>query len=235
MARFFHFKQFSVTDDRSTMKVGTDGVLLGVWADVEGAWHVLDIGAGCGVIALCLAQRSSARIDAIDIHKESVEEARENFNRSPWKNQLNANHTRLQNFEGPESGYDLIVSNPPYFTNFHKAPDDRRNLARHTDNLSFGDLIANAHRLMTSEGRFSVVLPVDEGRNFIEMARLQGLYIERELIVIPRLYRRPNRILMEFTKQKTNRMECHTITLRNEDGSFHREYMEFTSDFYLDF
>ena len=133
----FRFKQFTVCDERSAMKIGTDGVLVGAWADVEDDWRILDVGTGTGLIALMLAQRNaSAKIVGIDISHEAVEEARDNFSRSPWATRLSAIEGDVCGFEGSEK-FDHIVSNPPYFVDSLHSPDALRTMARHTSSLMF--------------------------------------------------------------------------------------------------
>ncbi|MEE0972800.1 MAG: methyltransferase, partial [Paludibacteraceae bacterium] len=155
---FFRFKQFTVYQDRCAMKVGTDGVLLGVLADVSKATRILDIGTGTGLIALMLAQRQKdAHVDAIEIDEQAAQQAQENIAQSPFC-YIHVHTTALQAYNSTQP-YDLIVSNPPYFVDSLKAPNAARNLARHTDSLSFADLLQGAERLLHNDGCFWVILP----------------------------------------------------------------------------
>jgi tRNA1Val (adenine37-N6)-methyltransferase len=141
----FQFKQFSVAHDRSTHKIGTDGVLLGAWADVSNVQYILDVGTGTGVIALMMAQRTagSVLIDAVEIEKEDSEQALQNVLQSPWASRIGVHHTAIQNFS-PSRQYDLVISNPPYFVNSWKPPEKKRSQARHTHELSFDELLTAA-------------------------------------------------------------------------------------------
>ncbi len=150
------------------MKVGTDGVLLGAWADCDNAKRILDIGTGTGLIALMMAQRSQAQIDAIEIDEHASEQAIENVNRSPWASRVNVINKSLQDYSKVENkAYDLIVSNPPYFQNSMFAPDKKRTDARHNSNLELEDLLKGAKKLLSNDGKLSIILPYLEGNMFI--------------------------------------------------------------------
>src|SRR5688572_12121371 len=173
----FQFKKFTVTHDGSTMKVGTDSVLLGAWADVREAHQILDIGTGNGTIALMLAQRTgkNAVIDAVEIEETDVLQADENFTKSPWHSRIHLYHTAVQKFF-PERKYDLIVTNPPYFNNSQQPPNEKRQRARHTTTLPHNELISAAHRLLKQHGKFNIILPFKEGLQFMALASQWHLY-----------------------------------------------------------
>ena len=161
----FQFKQFSIQQDRCAMKIGTDGVLLGAWCPVgHHPFSILDVGAGTGVIALMLAQRSSAeQIDAIEIEEEAYEQCVDNFENSPWGDRLFCFHAGLDEFmDEPEDEYDLIVSNPPFYTDDYKSEDAARDLARFVDALPFEDLIEAASLLLSEKGVLAVIIPFKE-------------------------------------------------------------------------
>jgi tRNA1Val (adenine37-N6)-methyltransferase len=178
----FRFKQFSIEDDRCAMKVGTDAVLLGAWVDISNAKKILDVGTGCGIIALMLAQRTGEDvcIEAIEIEKQDAIQALENSNQSPWAKRIKITPQSLQEFKGFES-FDIIVSNPPYFINSQLPPSTDRAKARHTHSLSYQELIDHSIRLLNKEGRLAVVLPYAEGKNFLNIASLTGLICIRQL------------------------------------------------------
>lgn len=229
----FNFKQFSVEDTRSAMKVGTDGVLLGAWVSLDGTEdHILDVGTGSGVIALMLAQRTSkATVIGIDIDAPSAEDASDNFKKSPWAGRMAAFCTDFRNMK--QFPYELIVSNPPFFVNSLKAPDARRSDARHTDTLSYAALASGAVANMAPNGRLAVVLPSDESELFIEEARGAGLFLRRICRVRTTPKQPFKRSLMEFSKNEGELLE-EQLTIQNS-CDFTSEYKSLTKDFYLKF
>ena len=230
--KVFRFKQFSVKNDLTAMKVGTDGVLLGAWCPVDGARHVLDVGTGCGVIALMVAQRNAdALIDAIDIDHNAIEEASLNFSNSPWA-------VRLTVIEGDFNGmgegrrYDLIISNPPFFTNGILPTGDARTTARHTGALTYRQLIDGAARLMTGDGSLALISPTDVEGDIIEAATFASLPVRQQVRVIPVEGAAPKRTLWLLSRRDLPYSE-DTITIAHSDGTFTREYIDLTGAFYL--
>lgn len=233
---YFKFKQFTIHQDRCAMKVGTDGVLLGAWADCKTAKKVLDIGTGTGLIALMIAQRSDALIDAIEIDKQATEQAIENVSKSPWAERVNVVNKSLQEFSEQESRtYDLIVSNPPYFQNSMFAPDNKRTHARHNSNLELEDLIGGAKKLLSNQGRLSVILPYLEGNMLVLQASEEGLYCVRQTKVLPKPGRDPKRLLLEFQQTKKPLDEQEIIIELNKRHEYSDAYKNLTKDFYLVF
>lgn len=229
----FHFKQFTIEQHRCAMKVGTDGVLLGAWINAGFAERILDIGTGTGLIALMLAQKSAANIDAIDIDKDAFEQAKENVAHSKWHDRINVFHASLQNFsESAKIKYDLIVSNPPFFEGAYKAGTEARSIARHTDEtLSFDDLIKGVKKLLQSEGKFCVILPFKEGNDFIEKSESNELHVQKLTRVKTKSDRQEKRLMIEFGLQKIKPVE-DDIVIQEEDLSFTKEYIELTKDYY---
>lgn len=229
----FQFKQFTVSHARSTMKVGTDTVLLGAWVKVDQAQSVLDIGTGNGTIALMLAQRSleNATIDAVEIEAADATQAEENFQKSPWNGKIQLHHTSIQNFF-PKKKYDLIVSNPPYFNNSQRPPDEKRHQARHTISLSYDDLIGATLRLLKDEGKFNVVLPFTEGLHFLDLAKQCGLFCSRRYSFRTRSEKSIERWLLEFSKNQRDE-ERGEILLYNAGEEWSKEYTALTADFYF--
>lgn len=231
----FRFKQFTVAHDRSTMKVGTDAVLIGAWTNVDNATTVLDIGTGCGIIALMLAQRTanSAHIHAVELDHESFIQAGENFINSPWPERLFVHHTSIQTFE-PSLKYDLIISNPPFFNKSLQPPDERRGYARHTSSLSFSDLIRAVDRLLTSEGRFNVILPFHEGLEFMSLAETSRFVCTRQWKVKSKDHKPWERWLMEFRRNadKADIIEYGEIVISGNDGHWSDDYIRMTKEFY---
>ncbi len=229
----FRFKQFAVHHDRSTMKVGTDGVLLGAWANPANAKTILDIGTGSGLIALMLAQRTSAdvQIDAVELEAHASHEAQENINHSPWADRIKLYHAAIQQYE-TDVRYDLIISNPPYFENSQKPPEEKRTITRHTDTLPFTELLHAVERLLKEDGTFNVILPYTEGTAFIELAGSHKLFCTRKWSFLTREGKAIERLLLEFAfHQKT--METNEILLYSEGENWSDGYKALTKDFYL--
>ena len=232
----FYFKQFKVEDGRSTMKVGTDAVLLGAVAKAENAGKILEIGTGCGVISLILAQRCQARIDAIDIDKESVSQAAENVQNSPWKDRINIIHCSLQNFtQQPGNKYDLVISNPPFFSRSLKSPSKKRNISRHDDSLSFDELIEGSLELMTLDAGLWIILPVNESREFMKKALKSGLFAHYILKIATKKGSTYRRIILQLKKSNSEEVIEQEISIKNNDDSFTRDYVKLTHEFYIDF
>jgi tRNA1Val (adenine37-N6)-methyltransferase len=228
----FYFKYFRVKHDRCAHKVGTDGVLLGAWTDVNYANRILDVGTGTGVIALMLAQRTppAAQIDAIDVSEEDSEQAAENFKASPWSTKLKALHTSLQDYQAEP--YDLIVSNPPFFIDSAKPPEAGRIRARHTESLTLNELILNSIRLLNNTGRMCVILPATEGKHFISIASSHHLYCTRICEFYAREHKPLERLIMEFRFQK-NELVLEKLILYQENEIWTDDYKKLTRDFYL--
>ena len=228
----FNFKQFAVKHEKSTMKVGTDAVLLGAWVKTIGTQRVLDIGTGCGIITLMLAQRNEqANVIGIDIDLASVEEATENAKNSPWYARIAFENTSLQSYH-PTALFDLIVSNPPFFQSGTTSPVASRKSARHTVELSFTALLNNAQRLLTSYGNFSVILPESAQNKFVAEANKFDLYLNKITYFKPLTTKKPERVLMNFCRNKTV-LEKSTLIHYQENGDWTEEYIGLTKDFYL--
>jgi tRNA1Val (adenine37-N6)-methyltransferase len=233
----FEFKQFKIKQDRCAMKVGTDAVLLGAWADVSKAEYILDIGTGTGIIALMMAQRCNAEIDAIDIDKESTEQARLNALESKFKDRIEIVHTSFQHYySNTTKKYDLIVSNPPYFIDSLKNPGESRSTARHSETLPFNNLLKGVKQLLSSEGKFCLILPKNEGLIFRKMAEESGFFLTHLLKVRTAAGKEiEKRHLMQF---ELFSKELSESTLQIEKGGRHdftEEYIALTKDFYLHF
>ena len=229
----FRFKQFAVEQEDVAMKVGTDGVLLGAWADCHGAKHILDIGTGTGVIALMLAQRNAnAEICAVEIDEIATRRARSNFDLSPWAERLTVENCAVQAFD-PTEKFDLIISNPPYFVDSLLPPDAKRSTARHTHDLSFEELDKAVCRLLTNDGRFALILPTAEFEKYLTMTQL---HLVRRCDVYPTIGSAIKRVMAEFALHATTDAILETITIEQERrGDYTAEYRHLTKDFYLKF
>ena len=230
----FRFKQFSVSDEHSAMKVNTDGVLLATWSHVPGKGRILDIGTGCGIIALILAQRSHCRIDAIDVHKGSVEDAFRNFENSPWPDRLFAYHSSLKEFAG-SGRYDLVISNPPFFSKSLLSPEETKNIVRHDQSLRIQDLVEAAAKLLNRYGTFSVILPIQRFVDIDHTACRVGLHCRRKTLVFPRSGKPASRIMLEYSFNPVQKVADDALAILNSDNSYTREYRELTGDLYLNF
>ena len=218
----FRFKQFSVEQELCAMKVGTDGVLLGAWA--QGGECILDIGTGTGLIALMMAQRNPAsNVMAIDIDEGAFRQATFNVEQSPFRHQVVVKQESVQEHQGQ---YESVVCNPPYFIDALHAPDKQRSIARHTDTLSYAELMQAAYRLLTDDGEFSVIVPFDYRKRMEDEAVFVGFF-PRRVLGFRTSERKPiKRYLLSFVK--------HPMATENSIITFGDEaYKELTKDFYL--
>ncbi len=230
----FKFKQFDVKQDKATMKIGTDSVLLGAWAGIENPNEILDIGTGSGVLALMLAQRTDkALIHGVEIDQDAYEQAAENFQHAAWSDRMRCFHMSIQDFAyATEQQYDLIVCNPPFFTGGTLSDNLNRSQVRHTIKMAHGDLLIAVRKLLRKNGRFCVVLPYLEGIRFKEMAQSNGLFCNKILGIKPTLLKEVERLLMDFSYRPAE-YNYKEITLRKEDSSWSTDYINLTKDFYL--
>ena len=224
------------------MKVGTDGVLLGAWATPPiGATNTLDIGTGSGLIALMLAQRfEDLTIDAVEIDEPSSLQATDNFISSPWSDRITMYNSSIQDFVSDLGikKYEHIVSNPPYFTNSLKCSDKKRTTARHNDSLSLESLLDCSSRVLSSDGMLSLILPIQEGLELIELSGIYGFKVAKVCRVFPTtLSKEPKRLLIELCLT-TRIVECQDSCLiieRETRFDYTQEYVDLTKDFYLKF
>lgn len=213
------------------MKVGTDGVLLGAWANCAHTRHILDVGSGSGLIALMLAQRSDAHIDAIDIDSGAFEQSKFNFEASVFAPRLQAFHTALQDFT-PKQPYDLIVSNPPYFSNSLKADSKERNHARHNDSLPVADLFTKASTLLNPSGRIAIIYPFGDFEQVHAIAEAHSLFLSRKTTVYPTPGSEPKRILLEYSQTAATPSE-NSFYIEQARHLYSDEYIRLTEAFYL--
>lgn len=231
----FQFQQFSVRQDKSAMKVGTDGVLLGGWVDVSIRGRVLDIGTGTGLIALMLAQRTDCTIVGVEIDFDAAEQARENFNSSLWGTQLSCENCSIVDYAlDAKEKFNYIVSNPPFFTEGARSKDTGRARARHGDSLSLLQLIEAVSKLLKENGRFDIILPYTMRRLFIEHIANADLWLCREARVKPLPKEPYHRVMFEVGKEVPDSIEIEEIII--EEGGRHNyspSFVKYTRDFYL--
>lgn len=226
----FQFRKFLIRQDRCAMKVGTDGVLLGAWAN--GGDRILDIGTGTGLIAMMMAQRFvGAKVDAVEIDLAAARQAMENVEASPFADRITIHETAIQHFSSLHQ-YDSIVSNPPFFQQSLKAPDTQRTLARHTDSLSFRDLVKSVVRLLAPTGEYSAVIPFNMRQSLIDETAIQGLFLSRSFAVKTVPHKAAKRYLLAFRKERPESIEEQEVTMM-QSGERSQWYQEQTKDFYL--
>ena len=229
---YFKFKQFTVFQDKCAMKVGTDGVLLGAWVSVDKAKRVLDVGTGTGLIALQLAQRNpQAEVVAIEIDSITAAQASTNVSGSPWPDRIEVVCHDFQRYS-PEEKFDLIVSNPPYFTDALKCPDEQRRMARHADSLNYFSFFQQSARLLYEHGAVSIVIPSEAERIVTNAAWNYKLFPLRRLQVFTKLGKPCRRILLTFGFQEGKCIE-ETLCIETEHYRYTAEYIALTKDFYL--
>lgn len=228
---YFKFKQFTVWHDKCAMKVGTDGVLLGAWVDVDNATNILDVGTGTGVVSLMLAQRSKASIIGVEIDECASNQALYNVSNSIWSNRIKIINEDYLLYE-PEKRFDVIVSNPPFFENSIKSPDDKRSLARHVDSLNYETLLSKSARILTEDGSFSLIIPTDAADGVERIANGLNLYPAKRLQIVTKPGLAPKRCIITF---KFNHRKClvETILIEKERHIYSPEYIELTKEFYL--
>lgn len=232
----FTFRQFAIRQDKTAMKAGTDGVLLGAWCDLECATKILDIGTGTGLIALMCAQRASdATITAIEIDQDAYHQAVENVNESRFKDRITVVNEDFRNYcNCQHQTFSHIISNPPFFTETTGSPDKKRMLARQAESLPFDALIKGVATILMPSGKFSVIIPWGEKLDFVRLCALNGLHLCRKTAVISREGREPIRALLTFSN-KILPLQQNFLTIRDRDGNYTMPYKCLTGDFYLKF
>lgn len=216
------------------MRVGTDGVLLGAWAECAGAKRILDIGAGTGLISLMLAQKSDALIDAVEIDDGAVVDAQVNILNSAWSNQVLLHHSDILTFSEETSWiYDVIVSNPPFFEKSLKNPDASKAKARHADSLTFEDLIGVVAKKLSETGCFYVVIPTDSEKRIASVALPSGLYVLEKLYVKTRTEKPPKRVLLKLGRFQQSVAVEEIIIEKYGRHQYSEEYLELTKEYYL--
>ena len=236
MDEAFRFKQFKVSHMKSSMKVGVDSVLLGAWASKEGK-KMLDVGTGCGLLSLMIAQRNpEIEITAIDIDEDSIDEARQNFKNSLWNNRIDAFRISFQDLcsSGVEK-YDLIISNPPYFNSGVTNLDSKRKLARHQGELTPELLIRDSRQILSGTGKLSMILPSDIWDEVKVNLKSIDLSLARICHVFTREGKKSKRILLEFSKDSKISCEETELILKDGDNKETESYLELCKDFYINF
>ena len=232
----FQFKQFTVQQDRCAMKIGTDSVLLGAWTPIENKpFSILDIGAGTGILSLMLAQRSAAeQIDSLEIDEDGYEQCVENFENSPWSDRLFCFHAGLDEFiEEAEDEYDIIISNPPFYSEDYKSDNSQRDLARFQDALPFEDLIEAADLLLSENGIFAVIIPFKEEERFIDLCAEVELFPVKVTRVKGSHTTPIVRSLLAFKRYELSVLEADELVIEINRHEYTDDYINLTKDFYI--
>jgi tRNA1Val (adenine37-N6)-methyltransferase len=228
----FKFKKFEVSQDKSAMKIGTDGVLLGSWSDLENSRNILDIGCGTGLICLMAAQRNpSSIIKGIELEINAFKQATENCKKSKWNNRISIIHSSLQAFNS-SSKFDLIISNPPFFSGSTESKYSERNLARNTHTLSFKYLIEKSKALMNKNGKFVVIIPFESKNKFRDLANNNNLFLNKICFIKGNISSPIKRIMMEFSFTKSELIK-EELTIEVDRHQYTKEYISLCKDFYL--
>ncbi|WP_191858704.1 tRNA1(Val) (adenine(37)-N6)-methyltransferase [Hanstruepera ponticola] len=231
----FKFKQFTINQDRCAMKIGTDSMLLGAWTSVNhNPFNVLDIGTGTGILSLMIAQRSHAeQIEAIEIDDDAFEQCVENFEQSPWNDRLFCFHASLFEYiEAVDEKFDLIICNPPFYSEDYKTQNKSRNLARFSDAMPLEHIIFAVINFLSENGKFSIIVPYKEEEIVIEEASLIKLFPNRILHVKGNPNSEKKRSLIEFSYKK-NKVNTEVLVIETERHQYTQDYINLTKDFYL--
>lgn len=232
--KIFRFKLFDIIHEHSAMKVGTDGVLLGALTRVPGEGRILDVGCGCGLLALMLAQRSTSQITGIDIDQAGIGDAHKNAESCLWKERLCFLHISLRDFIKTDPlPFDLLISNPPFFSRSLLSPDNRRNLARHDRQMTHEDLISGAAILLRDGGELSVILPAEAVLHFRHTCRQNGLDLKDQWIIAPREGKAPHRSILTFVKGTASDLHSHELCIRDHEGRYTAQYRKLTAAYHL--
>ncbi len=234
----FRFKQFCIDDELSAMKIGTDSVLLGAWTNISPAKRILDVGTGCGILALMAAQRNNdAKITAIDIDKEAAKQAGINFRNSKWADSFEVINISLQDFaKDHEPTFDYVLCNPPFFQNSLLPPSSQKAVAKHNITLSYSDLFFYCRKVIMPKSTLAIIAPFDLREKIVGIGIENNFYCSREAIVKSSAKHQPHRIMMEFVNFEVAEVETETIEIYNSnDNSYTDRYKEICKDFYLKF
>lgn len=230
MSKPFYFRSFEVVQEVNAMKVGTDSVLLGACSNVQNVSTVLDVGAGTGVVALMIAQRCDALVDAVEIDGDNSNECNGNFDRSPWSDRLRCFHSSFQQFL-PDKKYDLIVSNPPYFNNSFPSENSKRNQARQQHSLGMDEFIRHCAYCLAEPGLLSVILPSESAAYFTELAIAEGLNCCRVVRVHGRAGKGDKRRILEFGRKYSTLSEETIVIEQGERHDYTNQYLDLMRDF----
>lgn len=227
----FAFQQFSIKQDQCAMKIGIDAVLLGAWAPIVKTKHILDIGTGTGILALMMAQRSNAKVDAVEIDNAAFLQAQDNIQNSSFHARIQCYHSSIQEFQTQKS-YDLIISNPPYFESSLKSDNKARNTARHNEGLNLSELFSKASQLLSPKGLLAIILPYASLEKIKITAKEQNLHLAQITEIKGREHKSPNRVLVCIQRDKIE-TSVDTLTIYSTEGGYTKAFQNLTQDYYL--
>lgn len=234
--QFFQFKQFRVWQDKTAMKICTDACIFGASVAVENSQNILDIGTGTGLLALMLAQKTKRKISAVEIEENAFLQAKENFEKSIWKNQLHIFHTSIQDFaQKQEEKFDLIISNPPFFKEHLQTNDLKKNLALHNNSLSFEELVYVIIKLLDKNGKFCLLLPEYETEVFVNLAKEDGLYLQKQTLIYHHKQKKALRVISIFGKKQAEEIILKKLYIKNLDQTYTQDFINLLQDYYLIF
>lgn len=230
---YFQFKEFTVQQDKCSMKVCTDACILGAYANAENARNILDIGTGTGLLSLMLAQRHEALIDAVEINQNAYLQASDNINNSPWSKQINPYHASIQNFTNDsKEQYDFIISNPPFYQNHLQSNTPSKNTAHHTTSLSQKDLLSCVDKLLTDKGEFMVILPKIQSEQLEKLASGYQLFAAEKLLIRDRVASENIKVITTYKRKKTNPM-TNELIVKKDDGGYSTGFTTLLKHYYL--
>jgi len=233
---YFQFKQFRVKQDTCAMKVCTDSCILGAYADVAQAQTILDIGTGTGLLSLMAAQRTQAKITAIEIDPQAAQQAFENIQCSPWAERIQVKAISLQAFAlANKEKYDVILCNPPFYKQSFKSPDQARNVAMHSHALSFADIIQFCSGFLAEKGKLFMLLPPRESIYFEQLAQAKELYIQAKLQIFTKIAAKHLRTIQAFGRTQATNVPEEILCIRQPDNTYTPEFTRLLKDYYLIF
>ncbi|HEY8402795.1 MAG TPA: methyltransferase [Cytophagaceae bacterium] len=230
---YFDFKQFRIDQDLCAMKVCTDSCILGAYVNPDGVSQILDIGTGTGLLALMLAQKTNARIDAVEIDTDAAGQAAMNAKNSPWNDRISIYNESIQNFaRRMNKQYDFIISNPPFYSNYLQSSKDSINVAYHSKFLSFDELLDSVAKLLKPTGVFTCLLPAQASEEFIDKARKRNLYLNEKLEVRDNLSSPVFRVILTFTHQPSDNISIKELVIKN-GNSYSESFSNLLKPYYL--
>ncbi|MGV3586729.1 MAG: tRNA1(Val) (adenine(37)-N6)-methyltransferase [Adhaeribacter sp.] len=233
---YFKFKAFLVKQDKCAMKVCTDSCILGAYTPVAEAQTMLDIGTGTGLLALMAAQRSTAQINAIEIDAAAATQAQENINSSPWADRIKVYQQSLQEFSDTNQQlFDLIICNPPFYAASHLSPDQARNVAMHSQELSLTEIVNFCRRFLSPTGKLFILLPPTESRHFASLAQAENLYLISVLHIFTSTKGKYIRTIQGFGREQITAVPEESLFIRNADNTYTTAFQELLRDYYLIF